>query len=351
MARLADLAAPTLDTISIPAALQRPGDQPKTQAPPVIKEEVKAEPEIKEEIQEEIVPETKLETQAEVQVDPWEPLKTRFKDREPNEVLNEWETLQRERDELRTKAEEREIAARELQEKLISYDARHDPDFIKNAVQPIQEAKAFLMEICLEDQKLAEEAYALQRNKDLEPKERVAKLKALLEENGVTHSDWINAYKKLDRAVSEAGAYEANYKEIRAKRDQERLVGQEMEAKQRQDMLRQVHRTATFKVENEMKAMGIDFIAGYEDARGDHMLSLEKALSGAGYDQEQEVKNNLLGRLFLKNAKEIQASLKELAELKAAARSKPSDTPKETKKPTGVTGETKGIENKIWGGR
>lgn len=357
MATLSQL-APTLDTVSIPAALRRPGDPVK----PPAQEVANGEP--AEEIQKEMetkatkvtqVPtkeqeeEQKEEQKTELQIDPWEPIKLKFKDREPAEVLNEYETLQRERDEARTKAEEREIAAKELQEKLVSYDARHDPDFIKNALQPVEEAKATLVEVCMEDMKLAEEAYALQRNKELEPKERVAKLKALLEENGVTHTDWIRAYKALEKAAADSGSYQANYKEIKAQKDKERLVAQEMHAKQQQDTLRQVHRTVSFKVENELKGLGVDFLTGMDDVRRDHMLNLEKALSGGGYDQEQEVKNNLVGRLFLKNAKDLQAKLKELDELKAAARSKPADSPKADKKALGGAGDTKGLESKIFG--
>lgn len=360
MATLSQLAAPSLQDLKIPAALQSPSmpshlsapqgedltpPAQKTETPP--KEEKLAAPEVTLEDKQEVIPEVEVTPTPET--DPWEPVKAKYKDRLPAEVLDEIETTARERDDFRTKAEEREIAAKELQERLIAYDARHDPDFAKNVIQPVEEAKAMLVEICLEDVKVAEEAYALQRNKDLEPKERVAKLKALLEENGIAHGDWIRAYKGLEKAAADAGTYQANYKEHRAQKDQERVNAMEMQAKQNQDMLRQVHRTAAFKTEAELKKLGLDWLTGIEDVRNEHMLGLEKALSGVGYNQEEEVKNNLMGRLFLKNAATIQAQLKELADLKAAARSKPNDTPRETKKPTDEMGDIKSLQAKIFG--
>jgi hypothetical protein len=361
MATLKDLAAPSLQDLKIPAALQSPGmpshlsapqgedlsrKPAETKAPEPAKEAVKeAEPES-----------AQQETQAEPaqteqvqETDPWLPVKERFKDRIPAEVLDEYETLKREREDFRTKAEEREIAAKELQEKLVAYDARHDPDFAKNVTEPIQEARADLIEVCLGDVKVAEEVYALQNNKELEPKERISKLKAILEENGITHSDWIASYKRLEKTLATAKDYQTNYQQHRAHRDQERLKAMEMQAQQNQANIRQVHRTATFKTEAELKKLGLDFLTGMDDVRNEHMLGLEKALSGAGYDQEEEVKNNLVGRLFLKNAPTILAALKERDELKAAARSKPSEATKETKKADAGISDTKALEAKIFG--
>lgn len=374
MATLRDLAPPDKTTINIPAALQTPAAPSSLRAPAKVSgptpemeraamnEEAKKaaapvkteEPEVEEIVTETPVETAQTTTEVVTESDPWEPIKTHFKDRIPEEVLNEYETLKREREDYRIKAEEREIAAKELQEKLVTYDARHDPDFAKNVTEPIQIARNDLIEVCLGDVKVAEEVYALQNNKELEPKERISKLKAILEENGITHSDWIASYRRLEKTLATAKDYQTNYQQHRAQKDQERLRAMEMQAKANQDSLKQVHRTATFKAEAELKKMGADYLTGIEEVRNDHMLGLEKALSGAGYDQEQEVIHNLYGRLFLKNHATIQAQLKELAELKAAARSKPGEATKsENGKASnnGLPKDLKSVENKIFGGR
>jgi len=102
-----------------------------------------------------------------------------------------------------------------------------------------------------------------------------------------------------------------------------------------------------------LKRLGIDYVTGIEDARNEHMLGLEKALSGAGYDQEQEVVHNLLGRLFLKNHADIQAKLRKLADLEAAALSKPSEALKTEGKQTsnGLPKDIESVSKKIFGDR
>lgn len=346
MATLADLPAPARQEIKTPAFLQVHA-APSEQEPP------KQELPIKEKPQEEIVPEKlalepKKDLQPDAQADPWEPVKLKYKDRLPAEVLDEIETTARERDELRIKAEEREIAAKELQEKLIAYDPIHDPEFQRYAITPVKEAEDTILQLfggdAASSREAAKEAFRINSNKELDPKERTLRLKAFLEENGVTHLEFINSTRALQKATAQAEAYQANYKEIRAQKDQERLKAMEMQAQQNQANIRQVHRTAAFKAEAELKKLGVDYVTGIEDVRNEHMLGLEKALSGAGYDQEQEVIHNLLGRLFLKNHASIQAQLKELADLKAAARSKPAESTKANGK--GVEGiSSKGLQS------
>lgn len=370
MAALKDLAAPSLQDLKIPAALQSQGmpshlsaPQGEDIAPPqkqVATEEKPVQKPTETPIQDRPPVETPepVQTEPEVQApvteaDPWESLKERFKDRLPTEVLDEYETLKREREDFRIKAEEREIAARELQEKLVAYDPIHDPEFQRYAITPVKEAEDTILQLfggdAASSREAAKEAFRINSNKELDPKERTLRLKAFLEENGVTHLEFINSTRALQKATAQAEAYQANYKEIRAQKDQERLKAMEMQAQQNQANIRQVHRTAAFKAEAELKKLGVDYVTGIEDVRNEHMLGLEKALSGAGYDQEQEVIHNLLGRLFLKNHASIQAQLKELADLKAAARSKPSDAPRETKKPSNEVGDLKSLQTKIFG--
>jgi len=366
MARLADLPAPTKQELKVPAALQshsapsvmREAAQVKSVTPEmeaaIQQEEVKAPESVEEEraqIQE-AIPQTS-EASVQQEADPWKPIKDAFKDRLPAEVLDEYETLKREREEFRIQKEEREIAAKELQERLVAYDAKNDPDYRNHIVNPVEEAKQLLLGVCLEDMELYKEAFALQMDKTLEPKERAAKLNAFFTENSISKYDWDRGFRALKTTYDAAQEYEKNYSAIRTQKEQERLRSLEAQAQQNQASLRQVHRTATFKAEAELKRLGIDYVTGIEDARNEHMLGLEKALSGAGYDQEQEVVHNLLGRLFLKNHADIQAKLRKLADLEAAARSKPSEALKTEGKQTsnGLPKDIESVSKKIFGDR
>lgn len=274
------------------------------------------------------------------QEDPWQPLKEKFKDRLPAEVLDEYETLKREREDLRIKAEEREMAAKELQEKLVAYDPVHDPEFKSKVIDPVEEAKQLLYGVCLEDPDLYKEACALQADTKIDKKERAAKLNAFFMENNISKLDWEKGVRDFTKAYEGAENFRKNYAAIRAQKDQERVVAAEIEAKQRQDMMRQVHRTATFKAEQKLKEMGMSYLTGIEEVRNEHMLGLERALSGGGYDQEQEVLHNIVGRLVLKNNPELLKKLKKLSDLEEATRSNPNSTvaSKPKDKPQGMGG-------------
>jgi hypothetical protein len=371
MAALRDLPAPTKQELKVPAALQSQG-APSTMRETVAttvkgvtpemeaaarREELNKQEPVAEIKQEEVAQLQELPTTPEPtkepEADPWEPLKVAFKDRLPTEVLNEYETLKREREEFRIQKEEREIAAKELQERLIAYDAKNDPDYRTHVINPVEEAKQLLLGVCLEDPELYKEAFTLQMDKNLEPKERAAKLNTFFTENSISKYDWDRGFRALKTTYDAAQDYEKNYQQIRSQKDQERVKSMEMQAQQNQNNIRQVHRTAAFKAEAELKTLGADFLVGVEDVRNEHLLGLEKALSGAGYDQEQEVKNNLFGRLLLKNLPEIQAKLKKLADLEAASRSKPGEATKsETKTPSnGMPKDIESVSKKIFGDR
>lgn len=311
-------------TITPEPSLEAPAMEPVTQEPPV-------EPQKPQEPVEE--PVLSKEPTEPVQ-DPWKPWKEKFQDRDVNEVLQEYDQFAQERESLKVQLDERETAVREYQEKLIAYDAVNDPDYVKNAREPVAEAYDVYMSVCLGDDTLAKEIYALQKNKELDPKERIAKLKGKLDEYGIPMDSIVRAYQGYEKATKAAEEFKANYAKHRAEREKAHVAKMEEDNKNRVETMRRTYNTAAFRAGEKLKEMGMTYLEGYDEAAREFRGNIEKALSGAGGpDVEQETMYNIIGRLAAKNHKTIEAKLKRLEELEAASRSRPKEEPKGNQAP------------------
>lgn len=306
-----------------PAPQQEPpkAEPPKQVQPEAITDqpEPQAEPPI--ETQETTPP---VETQQE---DPWQLVRERFKEREPKEVLDEYDSLAKEREELRLQLEERENRAKELQEKLVQYDATHDPDYQKNAVQPIKEAVEVMLEVCLQDKDVAQQLYDLQKNRELDPKERNAKVGEILNEYGISRADFVRAFQSIEKAHQGAEAFKKDYAKYRTQREQERVRQMEADAQQNLQNFRNVQRTAAYRVETRLKESGLDYLPGYEEARQEHLAEVERVIAGGAPNFEDATHLQILGRMVLKGHKGLKEKLAKLAQLEAAGRSTPSKSP------------------------